>query len=175
MHWRNKLIGVLVLIMLFGLGLRQEHGTAQTEPTDEPAFAPDRILVKTDESAPAGAIESISRQNDARVEDKLPHSRVSVIDLPQDLSVREAVRRYESSPNVEYAEPDYKIQPAKRPDAQRPAFPENVRPVQQRTIRRHLRCRRRRAGGMESHDWGCRHRRGHHRHRDEHKPQGSQG
>jgi len=124
MHKRNKLIGVLVLIMLFGLGLRQEHGAAQTEPTDEPAFAPDRILVKTDESAPAGAIESISRQNDARVEDKLPHSRVSVIDLPQDLSVREAVRRYESSPNVEYAEPDYKIQPAlSAPTPNDPLFP----------------------------------------------------
>jgi thermitase len=122
LHWCDKLIGVLVLIMLFGLGLRQEHGMAQ--PTDELAFAPDRILVKKDEGAPAGAIESINRQNDARVEDKLPHSRASVIDLPQDLSVREAVRRYESSPNVEYAEPDYKIQPAlSAPTPSDPLFP----------------------------------------------------
>lgn len=41
---------------------------------------------------------------------------MNVVDLPSDLSVHEAVERYEASPNVEYVEPDYELHPAKLPD-----------------------------------------------------------
>jgi thermitase len=37
---------------------------------------------------------------------------VNVVDLPNDLTVREALQRYEASPDVEYAEPDFVLQPA---------------------------------------------------------------
>ena len=101
---------MLLLIVLFGFGLRPDHAIAQSEEaTAGPAFAPDRLLVKIDESAPADAIETINRKNDAHVKEKIPHSRVSVVDLPEDLSVAEAVEVYEASPEIEYAEPDYLV------------------------------------------------------------------
>ena len=92
-------------------------GRALSEPdpggpqpaSDEAAFAPGRILVKVEDDAPAGAIASVNRETDARVEDTIPHSRVSVVDLPADLSVNEAVALYQASPQVEYAEPDYEV------------------------------------------------------------------
>ncbi len=52
-------------------------------------------------------MEALNRRNNARVEERLPGIPVSVINLPRDLSVREAVGRYERSPEVEYAEPDF--------------------------------------------------------------------
>jgi thermitase len=75
-------------------------------------FAPGRILVKLDDSAPAGGLALVNRENDASVENRIPGSGVSVVDLPEDLSVAEAVKAYENSPQVEYAEPDYKVEPA---------------------------------------------------------------
>ena len=112
---RIAFLGAVVLVLLVGFGARPERALSepeQSEPEHEasgPAFAPGEILVKVKENAPATAIESINRNNDAQVEEKLPHLRVSVVDLPQDLSVAEAMDRYESSPAVAYAEPNYKL------------------------------------------------------------------
>lgn len=39
-----------------------------------------------------------------------------MVDLPRGLEVEEAAQRYESSPDVEYAEPDFLISPAAAPD-----------------------------------------------------------
>ena len=111
-----------VLILLGILGTSPEQALSETKPSDpnagmgEQAFAPDRIIVKLEEEAPANAIASLNRRNDARIEEKIPHSRVSVVDIPQDLSVTEAVERYESSPDVQYAEPDYLLSPDATPD-----------------------------------------------------------
>src|SRR5215212_6836569 len=92
---RIALLGAVVLVLLVGLGARPERAFSepeQSEPRPEvpgPAFAPGEILVKVKENAPPATIESINRDNDAHLEEKIPHSRVSVVDLPQDLSVAE--------------------------------------------------------------------------------------
>ena len=49
------------------------------------------------------------------MEEDLPASDVSVVDLPRDLPGQEAVERYEASPDVEYAEPDFVVQSTKTP------------------------------------------------------------
>jgi thermitase len=114
------------------LCLALQAGQVHSQPTpdgpqpgsDGAAFAPARILVKVKDGAPADAIVSINRRNDAHLEGKIPHSRVSVVDLPADLSVAEAVEVYEASPAVEYAEPDYAISPAvSAPTPNDPIFP----------------------------------------------------
>ena len=108
-HNLSRLIALSIIVLL---GFTVPIGQALSEPQpvpDKVAFAPGRILVKVEDSAPAGAIASVNRENDARVEDKIPHSGVSVVDLPADLSVNEAVELYEASPQVEYAEPDYEV------------------------------------------------------------------
>jgi thermitase len=80
--------------------------------SNETAFVPGQIVVKTKDSAPADAIASINRRSGARLEEKVPGSRASLIDLPEGLSVAEAVEFYEASPEVAYAEPNYRVAPA---------------------------------------------------------------
>ena len=83
---------------------------------DGERFVPGRILVKLEDGVPDRALEALNRQNDARVEERLPGARVDVVDLPRDLPVREAVGRYERSPGVEYAEPDFLLFVEATPD-----------------------------------------------------------
>ena len=113
---------VTIAILLISLGASSEEALSQNSgqdpeasaPTtpDEPSFAPDRILVKTKEDAATEAIETVNRKNNARTEKRIPRTQVKVVKLPEDLSVQEAVKRYEASPDVEYAEPDYEVYPA---------------------------------------------------------------
>jgi len=105
-----KYIGALALALLVGIGFRAYPPTAQ--PTDDPAFAPDRILVKAKEEATSDSLESLNRTNSARVIARIPGTGVKVVRLPESLSVPEAVERYEASLAVEYAEPDYVLRPA---------------------------------------------------------------
>lgn len=90
------------------------------EPTfqtpDEPRFVPGEILVKPRASVPERALENLNRQNNARVVERLPGIGVSVVDLPADLPVQAAVRRYESSQDVQYAEPNFLLYPEAEPN-----------------------------------------------------------
>lgn len=81
-------------------------GAPSFRAPDGESFVPGTILVKLEDGVPDRALENLNQRNDARVEERLPGIRVSVIDLPRDLPVREAIGRYERSPDVEYAEPD---------------------------------------------------------------------
>lgn len=100
--------------MVLGLGFHPDRLTAT--PPEEPAFVPGRILVKVEEEAPASAIRDVNEENGGRLEEKIPHSELSVIDLPRGVSVAEAVESYESSPEVEYAEPDYLLYAQEQPN-----------------------------------------------------------
>ncbi len=64
------------------------------------------MLVKLKEGVPTEAVDAINRKNGARTEKKIPHTRVSVVKLPKGLQVADAVKRYESSSDVD-AEPDF--------------------------------------------------------------------
>jgi subtilisin family serine protease len=100
-----KLVGILAVVLAPGVGFRAER--SRSRPSHRPAFVPGRNRVKIEEQAPVDAIEDVNREYEADVEEVILRSRVSVVDLPDDLSVAEAVERYEASPEVEYAEPDY--------------------------------------------------------------------
>ena len=73
------------------------------------SFEPGQILVETEAGVPADAIKSVNRRNDASVEESIPHSRISLVDLPQGLSVAEAIQQYRAAPEVKYAEPNYQV------------------------------------------------------------------
>jgi len=88
------------------------------------SFEPCEILVQTESGVPADAIESVNRRNDASVEESIPHSRIRVVDLPQGLSVAEAIQRYRAAPEVKYAEPNYRAAPSALPPTPNdPDFP----------------------------------------------------
>jgi subtilisin family serine protease len=120
------LFGIGAIVLLAGLGAQPDTALSETKrDTDNADFAPDRILVKTKEGASVGTIEATNRKNKARTKKKIPRTRVSVVGLPGDLPVEEAVKRYENSPDVEYAEPDYKVYPGQSsPAPNDPRYPE---------------------------------------------------
>ena len=80
------------------------------------AFAPGEVIVVLEQPASPADLRDLNRENDATVEEDLPRSDVNVVDLPRDLSVTEAVRAYEESPDVAYAEPNYKLHPSAAPN-----------------------------------------------------------
>ncbi len=113
-----------VVCMLGIQGLTQEAVTQAEGTNEEPTyrqgatrqFAPGEIIVALRAPASPADLQSLNQQNDATVEEDLPRSDVNVVDLPRDLTVAEAVRVYENSPDVAYAEPNFKLQPAAVPD-----------------------------------------------------------
>jgi subtilisin family serine protease len=89
---------------------------AANPPTTGREFAKDQIIVELEEGATQADLTALNQRNDARTEENLPRSDVNVVELPSDLTVQEAVQRYESSPDVEYAEPDFLLQPTATPN-----------------------------------------------------------
>ena len=94
--------------------------TGAEEPTYQEGagrpFAPGEVIVGLEDQATQADLRALNRQNDASIEEDLPRSDVNVVDLPQDLTVAEAVRAYENSPDVAYAEPNFRLQPAAVPN-----------------------------------------------------------
>src|SRR5215210_8424591 len=90
---------------------------------DDEKFAQGQIIVELEEGATQADLAALNERNDARTEENLPHSDVNVVDLPSDLTVGEAVRRYETSPDVAYAEPDFLLQPAQTVSPSDPYYP----------------------------------------------------
>ncbi len=92
------------------------------EASDDREFDQDKIIVKVEEDATQRDLNELNRENNARTEENLPHSDVNVVDLPRDLSVDEAVETYEEDPDIEYAEPDYLIEPLQTKSANDPYY-----------------------------------------------------
>lgn len=100
-------VGLLAALSV-ALLLAAAQGSAQgVEGEMDEEFAAGEIIVKLDEDATDGDLDRINRRNDAETEEELPRSDLAVVDLPNDLTVEEAVEIYEDSPDIEYAEPDY--------------------------------------------------------------------
>lgn len=122
--------GLLVaasVILTFSQGSVQKAASQPAEPkkgTEEASFqasadkefAEDKILVKPAEDASQADLKALNRRNGAKIEEEIPGSRTKVIDLPKDLPVEKAVTIYENVPFVEYAEPDFVLEPTKFPN-----------------------------------------------------------
>lgn len=117
----GTLMAVLFLIILVQSNLRVAKAQASPEdPTYEEEtkqqFAPGEIIVKLDQSASQSDLTQLNQQNDASTEENLPQSKVNVVDLPSDLTVSEGIQAYEDSPDVAYAEPNFKLFPTATPN-----------------------------------------------------------
>jgi hypothetical protein len=105
----SLLADVFAATLLSFLGLQGSTQEAATQPVrEEPtqedrsgqAFAPGEVIVVLKEPASQADLRELNRDNGAAIEEDLPRSEVNVVDLPRDLTVSEAVREYESSPDV---------------------------------------------------------------------------
>ena len=113
-------------------GVSQEAGSQPTpddgpeepsfEASEDREFDSDKIIVKVEDDASQSDLRELNRENDARIEEDLPRSDVNVVDLPRDLDVEEAVETYEDDPDIEYAEPDYLIEPAQTKSVDDPYY-----------------------------------------------------
>ncbi len=128
-----------MVVVVAGLGVGPERALSQSPGQEAPEgsanrpsfdasateeeFAPGRILVKLKEGVPVQGLEALNRQNGASVKEKLPHTRVQVVKLPKELPVKAAIKRYEASPDVEYAEPDFVFEPSQTVSADDPSYP----------------------------------------------------
>jgi thermitase len=130
-------IGVTVAILLVFIAVQSsvQEAETQTENTGSGAqdptyaegsqrsFAPDKLIVKLEDNATRSDLERVNQQNNASTEEDLPRSQVNVVDLPSNLPVGEAIRRYEASPDVEFAEPDFVLKPSQTISANDPNYP----------------------------------------------------
>jgi subtilisin family serine protease len=90
-------------------------GLAAPEPDE--MFRPDRILIKPAEGAMLAGLVEFHAATGARVLDQFEWLEdIQVLELPAAADVVEWVRLYRGSGWVEFAEPDYFLQPASVPD-----------------------------------------------------------
>ena len=81
------------------------------------AFASGEVIVVLERPTSRADLRDLKRENYATVEEAVPRRDVNVIDLPPDLSVTAAVQAYEGSPDVAYAEPNFRTFPSAAPNA----------------------------------------------------------
>jgi thermitase len=109
-------LGTTLMVLSAGTARAADEGHSAFPTQGGKEFAEGQIIVKLEEEATQADLAALNRRNDARTEEDLPRSDVNVVDLPSHLPVGEAVQRYEASPNVEHAEPDFLLQPTASPD-----------------------------------------------------------
>jgi hypothetical protein len=114
----GALVATLVIFIVFQ-GATQEVKTQTEAAGEQPSFpapadrefVPGEVIVGLEESATQADLAALNRRTDAETEEDLPRSDVNLVDLPPELPVGEAIQRYEASPDVEYAEPNFLILP----------------------------------------------------------------
>jgi len=113
-----------ILVVFVNLQGATQEAMTQTVQGQEPTyeddsgrqFEPGEIIVGLKEPAAQADLRALTQETGATIEEDLPRSDVNVVDLPRDLTVAEAVRAYEDSPDVAYAEPNFKLQPSAVPN-----------------------------------------------------------
>ena len=127
MRKTSAFVGMVVALLACVIvvqGATQEAKTQAENTGEDPTyqdsnrgqFAAGEIIVALENDASQADLRGLNQQNDASIEEALPRTDVSVVDLPRDLTVQEAVRAYENSPDVAYAEPNFRLQPAAAPN-----------------------------------------------------------
>lgn len=103
------LLLVVTVIMVGALSSSQERALSQSAGSTSTAYATDEILVKPEAAASESSLDQIEGLNGTGREEALPLVDALVVDLPDGLSVQESIARYEASPSVEFAEPNYEV------------------------------------------------------------------
>ena len=90
-----------------GAGAQGITAEEREAPAAGEGFAEDRLLVKAKGGSSGAVLREANQRFRASLRGEVTGSGVSVVKLPAGLPVEEAVKRYESLPGVEYAEPDF--------------------------------------------------------------------
>ncbi len=117
---------ITVVLIVVQSGVQVAKGVPERQApssVDKPSFPVDsdkefdrgKLIVKLEDDASQADLREINRENDATIDENLPNSDVNVVDLAGDVSVAESIETYEDNPEVEYAEPDFVLNPSVSP------------------------------------------------------------
>ena len=103
------LMGAMLATLCLGLAAGKADG-------DAPTFVPGQILVKFQPGTPASEVARAHASTRSTILNEIPQIGLQVVGLPPGLSVGRAVGLYQRNPNIEFAEPDYYLEPAITPN-----------------------------------------------------------
>ena len=70
-------------------------------------YVPGEILVKFKDGTPSRDVANLHAVLNAKKKKEFPGMKLHHLKISRQISVEEAIRKYEQDPNVEYAEPNY--------------------------------------------------------------------
>ena len=115
----GRLGGVTLAVVAIAIGATATASAVETEapsglqPVGEGSepkdrlFVPGEVVVRFEASTPGGERAAAAESVDAESSTALSLNRASLVELGDDVSVREAVTELSADPNVEFAEPNY--------------------------------------------------------------------
>ncbi len=97
---KNRSIPALMLIVLVSFALTPCNVIAAD-------YKPGEVLVKFKKGVTLQAANAANGKVQAVLKRKIEHSEASLVKLPSNISVEQAVQEYKNNPDVEYAQPNY--------------------------------------------------------------------
>jgi thermitase len=92
------------------LALAVDPAVAMSRKPPEPAYVPGQVVVKFQESVSRERIEQIVAAENGTVEKVLARSGLHLVRLEQGQDVMDAVASFGDYPEVQYAEPNFKVE-----------------------------------------------------------------
>jgi thermitase len=106
----------LLLVATSAAGGSQPARDTDVSPSSAPRWVPGEILVRFERSVAPQARSLVHSRLGGEVESSIAPYRVQVVSTPDGVGVNEAVARYESSPLVDVAEPNFLRYPLEIPN-----------------------------------------------------------
>jgi thermitase len=99
----------IFMAVLFMLLISTSVGMAFSRTPPVPEYVPGQILVKFHENISGDEINRILSEQEATILKTLARTGVYLVILPDNVKVNEAVEKFTSYPEVQYAEPNYRV------------------------------------------------------------------
>ena len=106
---RSREIPHIFTAALFILLISTSTGLGFSRKPPEPEYVPGQILVKFHETVSSDEISRILLEQEATILKTLGRTGIYLVILPDDIEVYDAVEKFSSYPEVEYAEPNYRM------------------------------------------------------------------
>lgn len=123
MRIKNKFIWIISVLLLTNWIIPSTISEAQTnlsksqvEQLKESSFDAETILIKFKQGTPAQTVRSLKSQLKLEQKGVIPHIEVQVVKIPKGRTVKEMIAILEKNPNVEFVDPDFKMQTSLTPN-----------------------------------------------------------
>jgi hypothetical protein len=118
METRRKILSFLLVMAFLSVWENGWGVEGMKQPVGKP-YAEGELLVKFREGVSEAQIQEILRQNGTEVTRFLRTLKVYVLRLPPGAAVEDMAKKFQSLPEVEYAEPNYTVTIQEKPEGPR--------------------------------------------------------